>query len=173
VRIDRFEKEVEGVWKLHSSAWRQNWGASPLTLEEIHHFARQLRGILIPELALAAEIGGEPIAFGLCLPDMNQALKYAKGSLFPLGLLKILYRKSKIKKVRVLALGVVEEYRNSGVAAQLYASLVRKGIELGYTEAECSWVVEDNGSMIRSLEFLGVERYKTYRIYEGSLSPAD
>jgi GNAT superfamily N-acetyltransferase len=172
MRLDRFEAEVDIVWKLYSSAWRQNWGASPFTREEIHHLARQLKSILIPEMALVAEMGDEPIGFGLCVPDINQALKPAKGSLFPLGLLKILYHKSKIKKVRVLALGVTDQYRESGAAVQLYASLTQTALHLGFTEAECSWVVEDNRSMIRSLKFMGAERYKTYRIYEGSLGPA-
>lgn len=175
MRLDRFDAEVERVWQLHSSAWRENWGASPFTREEIHHLAGQLKSILIPDLALLAEVGDKPIGFGLCIPDMNQALKHAKGSLFPLGLAKILYYKSKVASLRVLALGVAHEYRDSGVAAQLYAGLVQKGLDLGYQEAECSWVVEDNGTMIRSLEFMGAERYKTYRIYEGSLedSPRD
>lgn len=172
MRLDRFEAEVDAVWNLHSSAWRRNWGASPFTREEIQYLARQLKAILIPDLALMAEVGDQPIAFGLCVPDMNQPLKHAKGSLFPLGLLRILYFKSKITTVRVLALGVADQYRDLGVAAQLYASLVQKGLKLGYTEAECSWVVEDNINMIRSLEFLGAERYKTYRIYEGSLDHA-
>jgi GNAT superfamily N-acetyltransferase len=169
MRPDRFEAEVDAVWKLHSSAWRQNWGASPLTREEIQYLARQLKAVLIPDLALIAEIGDQPIGFGLCVPDMNQPLKHARGSLFPLGLLKILYFKSKITTVRVLALGVADQYRDLGVGAQLYANLVQKGLKLGYTEAECSWVVEDNAAMNRSLEFLGAERYKTYRIYESSL----
>jgi GNAT superfamily N-acetyltransferase len=169
MRLDRFDAEVDLVWNLHSSAWRQNWGASPFTREEIHHLAGQLKSILIPDLALLAEAGGETIGFGLCIPDMNQALKHAKGSLFPLGLAKILYYKSKVETLRVLALGVADNYRDSGVAAQLYERLVQKGLDLGYKEAECSWVVEDNVPMLRSLQFLGAERYKTYRIYEGSL----
>jgi GNAT superfamily N-acetyltransferase len=169
VRLDRLEAEVDLIWNLHNSAWRENWGASPFIREEIQYLARQLKAILIPDLALVAEIGDEPIAFGLCIPDINQALKHAKGSLFPSGFFKILYYKSKIRKLRVLALGVASEYRDSGVAAQLYARLVQRGLELGYNEAECSWVVEDNRAMLRSLDFLGAERYKTYRIYESSL----
>lgn len=168
VRLDRLDAEVDLIWNLHKSAWRENWGASPFTREEILYLARQLKSILIPDLALVAEIGDEPIAFGLCIPDINQALKHAKGSLFPFGLFKILYYKSKIKKVRVLALGVASQYRELGVAAQLYARLVQRSLDLGYNEAECSWVVEDNRAMLRSLDFLGAERYKTYRIYESS-----
>jgi Acetyltransferase (GNAT) family len=170
IRPDRFDEEVELIWNLHSSAWRQNWGASPFSRPEIHFLARQLKSLLNPELALFAEAGDEAIGFGLCIPNMNEALKHAQGSLFPFGLAKILYFKSKIRALRVLALGVADGYRDSGVAPQLYARLVQAGLNLGYREAECSWVVEDNVAMLRSLQFLGAECYKTYRVYESPLN---
>jgi GNAT superfamily N-acetyltransferase len=167
VELKRFDVEVEAVWNIYGAAWRQNWGAAPMTLDEFRHLGRQLKPILIPKLALIAESAGQPVAFGLVIPDINQALKHANGSLFPLGLLKVLYYKSKIRKLRVLVLGALEEYRDPGVTARLSATLLRNAFELGYREAECSWIVEDNRAAIRSLEFLGAERSKTYRIYEG------
>ncbi len=66
---------------------------------------------------LIGEVDGRVVGFALALPDINQALKPAGGNLFPTGLLKILYYQRLIKSVRVLALGVVEEYRASGLAA--------------------------------------------------------
>ena len=71
-----------------------------------------------------------------------------------------------IKRVRVLALGVVEEYRPSGLAAGFYATLVRNARKLGFGDSEMSWILEDNVLMNRSLEVMGAKRYKTYRIYE-------
>jgi hypothetical protein len=82
------------------------------------------------------------------------------------GLAKILYHQRLIKRVRVLALGVVEEYRASGLAAGFYATLVRNARKLGYGDCEMSWILEDNVLMNRSLEVMGAKRYKTYRIYE-------
>lgn len=109
------------------------------------------------------------MAFGLVIPDANEALVHAHGSLFPLGLLKILYYKSRIKKLRVLALGVLKPYRDSAIAAELYAELAKNALRLGYREAECSWISEDNRAMNRTLEFLGARRSKIYRIYDLAL----
>jgi len=100
------------------------------------------------------------------LPDVNQALKHAEGNLFPTGLLKILYYQRLIKDVRVLALGVEERYRASGVAAAFYATLVRNARKLGFGDCEMSWILEDNTLMNRALEVMGARRYKTYRIYD-------
>ena len=100
------------------------------------------------------------------LPDINFALKPARGSLLPTGLLKILYYQRLIKSVRVLALGVEKEYQNSGVGAAFYATLVRNARKLGYGDTEMSWILEDNTLMNRALEVMGAKRYKTYRIYD-------
>jgi len=127
---------------------------------------KEMKQILKPELVLIGELGDRVVGFALALPDVNQALKPAKGSLFPTGLLKILYYQRLIHNVRVLALGVVEEYRTSGLAAGFYATLVRNARKLGFGDCEMSWILEDNTLMNRSLEVMGAKRYKTYRIYE-------
>ncbi len=93
---------------------------------------KEMKQILKPELVLIGEVEGRVVGFALALPDINQALKPASGKLLPTGLLKILYYQRLIKSVRVLALGVVEEYRPSGVAAAFYATLVRNARKLGY-----------------------------------------
>jgi hypothetical protein len=71
-----------------------------------------------------------------------------------------------VKSVRVLALGVTEPYRTSGLPAAFYANLVRNAQKLGYGDCEMSWILEDNVLMNRSLAVMGAKRYKTYRIYE-------
>ena len=112
------------------------------------------------------EKAGRVVGFALGLPDINIALKHAGGSLLPTGLLKILYYQRLVKDIRVLALGVVEEYRASGLAAAFYATLWRNAKRLGFGRSEMSWILEDNVLMNRSLIAMGAKRYKTYRIYE-------
>ena len=49
--------------------------------------------------------------------------------------------------------------------------IVRKeGVKLGLTHIELSWILEDNMPMRRIIEGVGSVAYKTYRIYEKSLS---
>ncbi|HWB85652.1 MAG TPA: hypothetical protein VG675_16020 [Bryobacteraceae bacterium] len=166
INMKDFEGEVGRVWDVYTSAWSRNWGFIPMTREEFGQMGKEMKQILKPELVLIGEVGGRVVGFALALPDINQALKPAGGKLLPTGLLKILYYQRLIKSVRVLALGVVEEYRASGVAAGFYATLVRNARKLGYGECEMSWILEDNVLMNRSLEVMGAKRYKTYRIYE-------
>ena len=166
INMRDFAGEVERIWEVYSQAWNRNWGFIPMSRQEFLAMGKEMKQILKPELVLIGEAGGRTIGFGLALPDVNQALKPAGGNLFPTGLFKILYYQRLVKSVRVLALGVVEEYRASGLAAAFYAELVRAARRLGYGDCEMSWILEDNVLMNRSLEVMGARRYKTYRIYE-------
>ncbi len=168
INMKDFPREVERVWEVYGAAWSRNWGFVPMSREEFFQQGKEMKQILKPELVLIGEVGDRVVGFALALPDINQALKPAGGSLFPTGLLKILYHQRLIKSVRVLALGVVEEHRASGLAAAFYATLVRNARALGYGDCEMSWILEDNVLMNRSLEVMGAKRYKTYRIYEWS-----
>jgi GNAT superfamily N-acetyltransferase len=166
IDMKNFQADVERVWEVYNASWAKNWGFVPMSREEFLLMGKEMKQILKPELVLIGEVGDRVAGFALALPDVNQALKPAKGSLFPTGLLKILYYQRLIQNVRVLALGVVEEFRTSGLAAGFYATLVRNARKLGYGPCEMSWILEDNTLMNRSLEVMGAKRYKTYRIYE-------
>jgi GNAT superfamily N-acetyltransferase len=166
IDMKNFQADVEKAWEVYNKAWTRNWGFVPMSREEFFLMGKEMKQILKPSLVLMGEVKGKVVGFALALPDINQALKPAGGKLLPTGLLKILYYQRLIKSVRVLALGVVEEYRTSGVAAAFYATLVRSARQLGYGETEMSWILEDNVLMNRSLELMGAKPYKTYRIYE-------
>jgi hypothetical protein len=166
INMKDFAGDVDKVWNVYKAAWSRNWGFIPMTHEEFTLMGKEMKMILKPDLVLIGEVGDRVVGFALALPDVNYALKAARGSLLPTGLLKILYYQRLIKKVRVLALGVVEEYRASGLAAGFYATLVRSARKLGFGDCEMSWILEDNVLMNRSLEVMGAKRYKTYRIYD-------
>jgi GNAT superfamily N-acetyltransferase len=168
INMKEFEAEADAIWGIYSSAWSRNWGFAPLTKEEFRVLAKDMKMIIVPEFALVGEVNGRPVGFALALPDVNIAMKAAGGNLFPFGLIKILYLQRKIRSLRVMALGVIDEFRTAGVAAGFYATLIRQAQRLGYGDCEFSWVLEDNILMNRSIEALGARRYKTYRLYEGT-----
>jgi GNAT superfamily N-acetyltransferase len=166
INMRRFNEEAQMLWKLYNATWGRNWGFAPMTREEFLHEAAEMKQILKPDLVLIGEVEGRAVGFALALPNINLALKHAGGKLFPLGVFKILYHQRLIKELRVIALGVIEEYRTLGVAAGFYAELIRNARRMGYGLSEMSWILEDNVLMNRSLKAMGARKYKTYRIYE-------
>jgi GNAT superfamily N-acetyltransferase len=169
--VKRLSAEVEVFKSIYNQAWERNWGFVPMTDAEIEHMAKQLKPVIDPTLARVAEIEKRPIAIALGLPDVNEAVRHANGRLFPFGLLKILWHARHLKRMRLLALGVLPEYRRSGIDALLYHDIFKLGTEKGYRAGEFGWILEDNLAMIKPIERLGARRYKTYRLYEAPVEP--
>jgi GNAT superfamily N-acetyltransferase len=160
---------VELVRSVYADAWRANWGAVRSTDAEFEQLAKDLRMIVDPRIVYLAFVDGELAGLSLSIPDANQAIKHANGRLLPLGIAKILWHKRKITHIRVLALGVLDKYRNHGIDTALYHETFDKGRAMGYRSAEMSWILEDNYAMRNPLEKFGAHVYKTYRVYEKPL----
>ena len=165
-----FRKELEAVKDIYNSAWGHNWGFVPMTDEEIESMAKRLKPLIVPELLIMAEVDGRPAGFFMAVPDYNQVLKKVNGRLGPVELVKFLWYSRKISDIRVLTMGVKEEYRKKGIEGLLYLESFKAAMRKGYERAEMSWVLEDNASMRKGCELMGGKLYKKYRIYEKNIS---
>ena len=173
-RTDDFEAEVERCEKIYNAAMGDLWGFVDLTDDEFRYLAKRLKQMAVADQVLLAEIDGRPVGFSITLPDINEAIRPLNGRLtswgMPLGLIKLLRRKRKIKTARMVVLDVLKEYRRRGVAETLILRTLDYGKNvLGYTGAELSWTFEDNDLVNRPIAAVGAKRYKTYRIYEKRL----
>ena len=169
IRTDNFEESVKEAMQIYNAAWARNWGFVPMTDAEFRYMAHELKPIMDPAVALIAEKDGRPVGFSLGLPDYNILLRKMRGRLLPLGWLRFLLGRRAIDRVRIITLGVIQEYRNQAIDILLYYDTFRNGLRRGYRSCEMSWVLEDNVRMIRAIERMGGRRYKTYRIYEKAL----
>jgi GNAT superfamily N-acetyltransferase len=165
----RFREELELIKEIYNAAWEENWGFVPMTPAEIDHMAGELKPFLDENLVVFVEKDGEAFGFAWGLADWNRAVRHANGRLFPFGLLKILWHARRIRKIRILTLGLKKEFRGQGADNLLYLRLYLNGVRKGYEEGEFSWILEDNQAIRKPLEKLGARVYKTYRIYETSL----
>jgi GNAT superfamily N-acetyltransferase len=166
--------EARRLREIYNQAWEKNWGFVPFTEKEFNFMARELKPLLVPDLVWIAEIGEEPVGFILCVPDINVALQKINGRLttfgLPIGLGKLLYHKSRLKTVRLVALGVVPKYRRHGIAEMLVLHIIEEAMLKRGFIGECSLILENNVMMNRFLGAIGAEKYKTYRIYRRRLS---
>ena len=173
VNLKKFEEEVRLIKGIYNAAWEKNWGFVPMTEREFDHLARDMKQIVRPELLLIAEVKGEPVAFSMTIPDANEALKVANGRLttfgLPIGLVKLLLASRKIRRLRLITLGIKEGYRRRGLDAILYLDTLRTAHQLGYEGGEISWTLEDNHLVNRAIESMGGKRSKTHRVYERAL----
>jgi len=164
-----FDDDLALIVQIYRQAWDRNWGFVPPTDAEMKQLATDLKPILDPDIVLVAEIGGRPVGCVVTLPDVNQVLKRMNGRLFPFGLLHFLNRRTIIDRVRLVMLGVVEEYRRVGLYPLLIAEVYRRAVANGYRRGEASWTLEDNDAINAGIEAAGGRRSKTYRVYDKPL----
>jgi hypothetical protein len=169
------DRDVRLVMDIFNDAWSDNWGFVPLSEGELNKLAEDFKLILEPKLTFIAEIEGEPAAFAVALPNLNELIHDMGGALFPLGLPKLLWR-LKVKgasTARLALLGIRKKFRGhkkyAGLSTFLYAKLNRSGHELGIRWGELSWTLEDNAPVNVGIKFMGGKVYKTYRLFERAL----
>ncbi len=175
MQMGEFDEEVERVKRIYNQSWVRNWGFVPMTDAEIARMGEQLKEILDPDLVAMVEVDGRVVGFGLTLPDLNEPLRRAyprPGWPEPLTLLKMLWYwkvRRQVKWIRAFALGVLPDYRGTGVDALLYFHTLERALSKGYRGVEMSWLLESNDMVLRSAELFGGRCYKTYRVYEKRL----
>jgi GNAT superfamily N-acetyltransferase len=165
----RFRQEVEMFLRVYNESMVGTWGFAPLSAGEIKALADGLKHLIVPELALVAEVEGQPIGACFGLLDYNPRIKQIGGRLFPLGFLRLVLNKRAIKKMRVISLNVVPEYQRWGLGVVLLAGLVQPLRNWGMQEVEFSFVMESNTLSRGSLEKGGAKLDKTYRMYDRDL----
>ncbi|MEP7228053.1 MAG: GNAT family N-acetyltransferase [Gemmatimonadales bacterium] len=166
-----FQGEVERIKELYNAAWEKNWGFVPMTEHEIDHLAEQFKPVVIPDMVPMAEKDGKLIGFGIALPDLNVVFKrHRSGRLFPM-ILDLLWslKMKRIRRARILLLGVHPEYRSKGIDAMLYHWIWTKSGERRIYWGEAGWILEDNPAMNAGLEKMTFRVYKTYRLYDRSI----
>lgn len=177
LRPKALQQDVVALVDIYNNAWDGHWGFVPITQDEVAHMAVALRPLLQERLVWFAEVDGVPVAFGLCLPNLNEAIRDLSGNLLPLGWAKLLWRLkvSGVKTGRVPLMGVHRKFAD-GLLGRLLAlhvveALRREAKAAGMHAVEMSWILEDNLPMRHLAEAVGGRSYKTYRVYGKTLNP--
>ena len=165
--FDAWEEEIDRIHFLldHALAhlgdhvgWRRERLAS--TLEPF-------RRIADPELILFADLRGKTVGFLPALPNLNEVLIHVNGLRYPWDYLKLGWRMTfhPPKTMTVKSMLVLPEYWNTGVAVMLYAELLKRILDKGYTWLDLSITSLDNPTSVLLAENHGAEIYKRWQVY--------
>jgi GNAT superfamily N-acetyltransferase len=168
LNMSEFKQDVDHIKRLYNAAWEKNWGFVPLTEHEMDHLAQQFKPVVIPDIVPLAVRNGKVIGFGIVLPDLNAVFrKNRSGRLLPV-LPRLLWtlKTGKIRRARILLLGIDPEFQGKGVDAMLYHWIWTRCGERRITWGEAGWILDDNPAMKAGLEKMTFRVYKTYRLYD-------
>ncbi|NIJ20591.1 hypothetical protein FHS95_002283 [Sphingomonas naasensis] len=176
VNKKRFDEEAAIILAILNDAWSDNWGFVPLTQPEIDDVGKKLKPLVFEDLIMIAELDGEPVAFMVTLPDLNEPLKPLKGKLLPFGWAKLLLwlRRPKAYTMRVPLMGVVKRLQSSRMASQLAFMMIeyirRAAVpNYGAKRGEIGWILDDNQGMIAIADAIESRINREYLIYQKPL----
>jgi hypothetical protein len=175
----RFDAEARIILGILNDAWGRNWGFVPITDAEVAFTGKKLKPIVYEDLIRIAELDGEPVAFMMTLPDLNEATRPFNGRLFPFNIVKLLWwlRKPQVRTMRVPLMGVLQRLQSSRMASQLAFMLIEEirqtaVANYGATRSEIGWILEDNQGMNAIAEAIDSGINKTYLLYDRVIGPA-
>ncbi|MGL1888518.1 MAG: hypothetical protein OCD76_18540 [Reichenbachiella sp.] len=169
LRMSNLEKYTEDFRQVYNQAWTAHEGVAELTEEQSEAIMKQMKPIIDEKIIWFAYFKGEPVAFYINLPEVNQIFKYLNGKLDTWGKIKFVWHKWRKtnKKMLGLVFGVVPAHQGKGLDGALVmatAKMVQQDYKR-YPILEMNWIGDFNRKMILVVKQIGGEVGKTHHTY--------
>ncbi|MBN2392263.1 MAG: hypothetical protein JXR84_16160 [Anaerolineae bacterium] len=103
----------------------------PVNREDWRRMAQTIRPLMDSEFAPFVEVAGESVAFGLALPDVNQALWHCNGLRAPRDYLKLWWYSRGLPGISFKIMAMLPEYREQGLDALIYQHIAQTSFRRG------------------------------------------
>jgi len=169
MKLNNINKFIEDFRIVYNKAWANHAGVAKMPAAQARQMIYQMKPIIDEKIIWFGYYNGEPIAFFIMLPEVNQIFKYVNGKMNWIGKLKFIYHKWRktCNKILGLVFGVVPEHQRKGVEG----ALIMAGRQMvqddyrRYENYEMNWIGDFNPKMIRVVEQVGGARSKIHITY--------
>ena len=163
------KKFIGDLLEIYNDTWSTfKEDATLLEFSDIEAMLVEARDIIDERLIWFAYKGGEPAAFFVMFPDINQILKHLNGKLHLWNKLKFAWLKKRkvINRTRAFVMGVKPAFQRMGIESAIFYNMKPYFNEDSqYKEVELSWVGDYNPWMMRLYETSGARYAKTHITY--------
>lgn len=167
--FNKTQKYIRDMKEVYDDAWKFHENFTPMDEATLLRGLEKARPFMDPEMIWFAYYEGEPVAFLIQFPDVNQIIRKLHGKLHAWNKLKFLwlkYRKT-MTRTRIVIMGVKPRFQRFGVESGIFWHLNEKMKKKPHiTELELSWVGDFNPKMRALHESVGAtfaKRHITYR----------
>ena len=156
--------------QVYNKAWAGHGGVKAMDIKVAKTLFKQMKPIVDLKLLWFAFYKNEPVAFFISMPELNQLYKHLSGQWNLISKLRFLYllKTGACKKGLGVVFGVVPQHQRKGLEGALVVSFLqkiawKKGFR--YKDIEMNWIGDFNPKMIRVVEQVGGQLYKTHITY--------
>lgn len=167
----KLDKVAEDFCTVYNEAWARHEGVKPISVENANKLMQSMKPILDPKIIWFAYYRGEPVAFWVNTPDVNQLIvKYMNGKLTVWGKFLFVWNRwrKRCKSMFGIVFGVVPDHQRKGVEAALViaaAKVVQDPSQTQYRELQMNWIGDFNPKMMNVARYIGGSVYKTHHTY--------
>ncbi len=167
-RKRKMEKYADDFLTIYNKAWVKH-GVNKLKKAQAMAVFKQMKPVVDERIVLFSYYKGEPVAFFIMLPELNQLFRYVNGKLDWIGKIKFLYHKltGSCTKMFGVVFGVVPEHQGKGLEGAIvgYSSQMVQGGKTNYVDFEMNWIGDFNPKMMKLCENVGGRICKTHHTY--------
>ena len=179
LRVARFKSRAEvarkygkQLFNLVNECYSELYGFSQLSERQIEQYIKMYLPVIDLKLAsFVVDKDDNLIAMGVSIYSLAEALRKAKGRMFPFGwwhLAKALFIKPP-KRLDFLLVAVKPEYQSKGVFAMIFNDLLGNFIDMGLVDVESNPELEDNKKMQSQWDEFEKEQHKRRRAFKKQL----
>ena len=141
----------------------------PVEEDEMEQMTEALLSLTFPKLVKMVMKGEETIGFLLSYPNIGSGLRKAKGRLWPLGWLFLLWDRHRTRWLDINGMGILPSHRGVGATTVMFAELEKTVRASNYQHANLVQISDLNEKSMREMEGLGVKWNIRHRVYQRSL----
>ena len=157
---------IPRIQKLYNDSFSENFEHYPISEKEAEIIADKLLAIANPKLIKLVMKGDEIIGFLFAFVDISAAIQKTKGRIFPFGWITLKREFKRTNWVNFNGTGLLPGHRGVGANAVLYTEMANTVKQYGFEHADIVQVEEKNIKSLGDMKAIGVEWYKTHRVYE-------
>lgn len=171
---EKLDEEMNRLYPVYREALLSSSLDFPFSLPSREEFVfqfKQWKDLMSPNLIKIAEVGHEVIGFSFAIFDREpiQNSFLSKCNQFLDRTLKTSFRRASSSRIRIMTTCIKKDFQKMGIGSLIFTEYLKTREQIGYTQAEVSYVFEKDVASIQILESIGAQRTKTYRFYEKSI----
>lgn len=168
-RWSRILTDLRFAHEVFVEAFRDVPENTPMSLRQFTSLGLGLLLFSDRNMLQLALVDGRPAGFALCFPEMNEALRTAGGKLNPRTAFRMLRAIADIETASFKLIGVMPEFRHTGLHAKMIIRAVDGCRDAGYRRIEASLIDARNKPMRKVVERIGMKIYKRWRMFDLAL----
>lgn len=164
------ERMARDFRKVYNGGWGGHKGFKEMSESAALKIIKSMKPVIDPNIVVFVYYKGEPVAFYVNIPELNEIFRYVNGNLNWWGKLLFLYHKWRgtPKTLVGIIFGVVKEWQGRGVEGAMIKFMgdyIQRAKNPPYTRTVLQWIGDFNPKMLKVCENLGGSRYREMKTY--------